>query len=69
MEIDGIFVNDEDTNKIINEVSCYDLDSLNLAHLGEKIDVTGAIKGKIEMCKMIGVLNIPIQLINGLKEN
>ncbi len=69
MDIDGIFVKALETIKLINKISCNELDNLNLASLDEKIDVTGNIRGKINVCKEIGTMKIPINLINGSKEN
>ena len=43
-------------------------ESLNLADLGQKIDITGGIVGKLNYIKQICKCNIPVQLINGLKE-
>lgn len=72
-EIDGIFINDKQAAdkhiKLAAELSLSELESLDLADLGQKIDVTGGIKGKINSIKKISELNIPVQLINGLKEN
>ncbi len=71
METDGIYINDKDTNgecTLATECNSDELDSLNLANLGQKIDVTGGIKGKLNFIKQICTYNIPVQLINGLKE-
>ncbi|MFX1426108.1 MAG: isopentenyl phosphate kinase [Promethearchaeota archaeon] len=72
-EIDGIFINDKDhANKRIilaPEILVSELDNLDLADLGKKIDVTGGIKGKINSIKKICDFNIPVQIVNGLKEN
>jgi len=69
IDIDGIFIKDEDNNiKIATELNVNELDNISLADLGEKIDVTGGIKGKISWIKQISKLDIPIQIINGLKE-
>ena len=70
IEKDGIFVEDiENDKKIINlasEISLKELDKIKLADLGNKIDVTGSIRGKINAIKEICRLNIPVQVINGL---
>ncbi len=71
MEIDGIYLNDKDSDgnyKLAENIYADQLDDLNLADLGQKIDVTGGIKGKIESIKKVVVHNIPVQLVNGLKE-
>jgi len=72
METDGIFIRDEESNqksiKLASKLYLDDLESLNLADLGQKIDVTGGIEGKIKSIKEICKFNIPVQLINGLKE-
>ncbi|MFW9785920.1 MAG: isopentenyl phosphate kinase [Candidatus Heimdallarchaeota archaeon] len=71
-ETDGIYLNkkeNEDMNIVLaNELNSSDLDSLDLADLGKKIDVTGGIEGKLESIKKICKYKIPVQLINGLKE-
>jgi len=72
METDGIYINDEDPNqkkeKLATKLYLRDLENLNLADLGQKIDVTGGIQGKINSIKEICKYNIPVQLLNGLKE-
>ena len=70
IETDGIFINDQETKdiKLATELYSNELDSLDLADLGKKIDVTGGIEGKINTIKNICKSNIPVQLINGLKE-
>lgn len=71
METDGIYVKDEQSSEnSILATECYsdDLESLNLANLGQKIDVTGGIMGKLNFIKQICDLSIPVQLINGLKD-
>jgi len=70
MEIDGLYVideNDPNKNVLIEQCKKEELDNLNLANLGRKIDVTGGIKGKLQEIKKICDLNIPVQLINGLE--
>lgn len=71
METDGIYLNDDQSSEnCILATECYsdDLENLNLANLGQKIDVTGGIKGKLNFIKKICDQNIPVQLINGLKD-
>jgi len=71
METDGLYVIDEkNPGNYILTTDCYahELDNLKLADLGQKIDVTGGIKGKLDSIKQISKYNIPAQLINGLKE-
>jgi len=68
METDGIWVNDEEVgNALCQEIKSDDLDSINLANLTNKIDVTGGIKGKISSIKKLCECNVQVQLINGLK--
>lgn len=73
IEKEGVYVNSEVKNtkeiKLATELSSYELDSLDLANLEEKIDVTGGIRGKINIIKEISKLNVPVQIINGLAEN
>jgi isopentenyl-diphosphate delta-isomerase len=71
METDGIYVYDKnsETNKVATSLKCSELGDLSLARLGNKIDVTGGIRGKIKQIKKICDLGIPVQLINGLKED
>lgn len=73
IETDGIFINTQDTKnkniKLVPEILSSDLECLDLADLGKKIDVTGGIKGKINSIKEICNFNIPVQILNGLKEN
>ena len=72
METDGIYINDNESgDDCILATECYSdqLENLNLANLGQKIDVTGGIKGKINFIQKICNHDIPVQLINGLKKN
>ena len=71
METDGIFIKDKESSlpKLARNVHTRDLNSLNLANLEQKIDVTGGIEGKINFIKQICDLEIPVQLINGLKDS
>ncbi|MFW9941640.1 MAG: isopentenyl phosphate kinase [Candidatus Thorarchaeota archaeon] len=73
LETDGIFINDKDSKeikvKLVSEIFADELDNLDLANLEKKIDVTGGIKGKIDFIKQICKFNVPVQLLNGLKEN
>jgi len=67
IEKDGIFIeNDKKIIKLASEISFEELDKIKLADLGNKIDVTGSIKGKLHAIKEICRLNIPVQVINGL---
>jgi isopentenyl phosphate kinase len=71
METDGLYIYDKKSNEECTLVTnCYsgELESFELANLGQKIDVTGGIKGKLNFIKQICDYNIPVQLINGLKE-
>jgi len=73
METDGIYIIDKekDNNKPILATNLYSnqLEFLHLANLEQKIDVTGGIEGKINSIKKICDQNIPVQLINGLKND
>ena len=71
MESDGLYVVDKDNSencKLVTECYSNELDSLNLADLGQKIDVTGGIKSKLNFIKTICKSKIPVQLLNGLIE-
>ncbi len=71
MESDGLYIIDKKNSencKLVTECFSNELDSLKLADLGQKIDVTGGIKGKLNVIKTICKSNIPVQLINGLIE-
>ncbi len=68
METDGLYIQDNDEKSIlVTECNSNELDSLELAALGQKIDVTGGIRGKINAIKEICKDNIPVQIINGLE--
>lgn len=69
IEKDGVFIEKNGKTELLNEISSNDIDKLNLASLDGKIDVTGGIKGKLEIIKKIGAINIPVQILNGLKKN
>ncbi|MFW9898567.1 MAG: type 2 isopentenyl-diphosphate Delta-isomerase [Candidatus Thorarchaeota archaeon] len=69
IEKDGIYIKDRKENiKLALEFNHKELDNIRLAELDQKIDVTGGIEGKINSIKEISKLNIPVQIINGLKE-
>ncbi len=71
MESDGLYIVDKDNSenyKLVTECYSNELDSLNLADLGQKIDVTGGIKSKLNFIRSICKSKIPVQLINGLTE-
>ena len=68
METDGLYIQDNDEKSIlVTECNSNELDNLELAALGQKIDVTGGIRGKINAIKEICKYNIPVQIINGLE--
>ncbi|UCD00841.1 MAG: type 2 isopentenyl-diphosphate Delta-isomerase [Promethearchaeota archaeon] len=67
IEEDGIYVKVNGNEKLALKINSNDLDDLKLAQLDQKIDVTGGIKGKLETIKEIVKFNIPVQIINGLK--
>lgn len=69
IEKDGVFIEKKGKVEFLNEVSCNKLGNINLASLDKKIDVTGGIKGKLKIIKQIGNLNIPVQILNGLKKD
>ena len=71
MESDGLYIEDKnnsDNCELVTECYSNELDRLKLADLGQKIDVTGGIKNKVEVIKRICKSKIPVQLINGLIE-
>lgn len=71
METDGLFISDntkENGYTLLKECTCNELDLINLADMGQKIDVTGGIQGKLNFIKKICNYKIPVQLINGLHE-
>ena len=66
-EEDGIFITDEEgKSKLLAEIKADELDKIQLADLGSKIDVTGGISLKLAIIKKITDLKIPVQVINGL---
>ena len=67
IEEDGIYIKDNGNKKLALKLNSKDLEDLKLAELGQKIDVTGGIKGKLETIKEIIKLSIPVQIINGIK--
>jgi isopentenyl-diphosphate delta-isomerase len=69
IEKDGIYIKDNGKDKLALKLKSKDLTNLNLAELGQKIDVTGGIKSKLEIIKEIVSFNIPVQIINGLKND
>ncbi len=70
MEVDGIYLVDSDGNNVLAKTLYSDeLGDIKLANIKSKIDVTGSITGKLEEIKGVCEYGIPIQLINGLKED
>ncbi|MFW9946576.1 MAG: type 2 isopentenyl-diphosphate Delta-isomerase [Candidatus Odinarchaeota archaeon] len=69
IEKDGIYVKDGINIELASEINFDDLKSIKLAELEHKIDVTGGIGRKFEIIKQIAELNIPVQVINGLKKD
>ncbi len=51
IEEDGIFIEENGNNILASKLSSNDLDKLKLARFDQKIDVTGGMKGKIEIIK------------------
>ncbi len=69
IEEDGIYVKDNGKEKLALKLTLNDLANIKLAQLDQKIDVTGGIKGKLSEIEEIIKLNIPVQIINGKKNN
>jgi isopentenyl phosphate kinase len=71
METDGLYIKNQDIDEIelAHEINYHQIDTIQLANLGGKIDITGGIRIKLNNIKEIMKLGIPIQLINGLREN
>ena len=70
MEVDGLYVKGKNKDCVlINECYPEELESLELADLGQKIDVTGGIRSKLSTIEKVCKYNIPVQLINGIKED
>ncbi len=69
IEEDGIYIKDNGNEKLALKLNSIELANLKLAELDQKIDVTGGIKGKLEIIKEIIKFNIPVQIINGIKNN
>jgi len=67
IEEDGIFIKENENKKLALKLTPKDLAKIKLADLDQKIDVTGGIKGKLEKIEEILRLNIPVQIINGIK--
>lgn len=67
IEDDGIFIKENGNKRLALKLTLNDLANIKLAELDQKIDVTGGIKGKLEKIEEILKLNIPVQIINGIK--
>ncbi len=67
IEEDGIFIDENSNKKLASKLTLNDLSTIKLAKLDQKIDVTGGIKGKLKEIEKILKLNIPVQIINGIK--
>jgi isopentenyl phosphate kinase len=68
MEVDGLFeITKDESIQIVRNVSYNELDSLKLAPLPQKTDVTKGIAGKLNVIRNICSLGIPVQMVNGLK--
>ncbi|MFX0104055.1 MAG: type 2 isopentenyl-diphosphate Delta-isomerase [Candidatus Hodarchaeota archaeon] len=67
IEKDGVFIKENGNEKLALKLTPNDLASIKLADLDQKIDVTGGIKAKLEKIEEIVKLNIPVQIINGIK--
>ncbi|TFG11938.1 MAG: isopentenyl phosphate kinase family protein [Promethearchaeota archaeon] len=71
MDVDGIYIKgkkNEKDHKLAEIIHKKELNDLELVKMDRKIDVTGGIEGKIKAIETILEFEIPIQLINGLKE-
>ncbi len=69
IEEDGIFIKDNHNKKLALKLTLNELTNIELAELDQKIDVTGGIKSKLEIIEEIIKLNIPVQVINGTRNN
>lgn len=72
IEKDGIFIKDPEkplSPKLLNNIGLEGLEKIELADLDKKIDITGGIESKIASIKEVVKLNIPVQIINGLKSD
>jgi isopentenyl-diphosphate delta-isomerase len=69
IEEDGIYIKDNGNDKLALKLKSNDLTDLKLAKLDQKIDVTGGIRGKLDTIKEIIKFNIPVQIVNGIKNN
>ncbi|MBY8982232.1 MAG: type 2 isopentenyl-diphosphate Delta-isomerase [Candidatus Lokiarchaeota archaeon] len=71
IETDGIYINENNTNniKLATNLDYKELEGISLANLGQKIDVTGGMESKFKTIKDICELNVPVQIINGLKSD
>jgi len=67
IEEDGIYIEDNGHKRLALKLKYNDLPNLKLAELDQKIDVTGGIKGKLEIIKEIIKFNVPVQIVNGIK--
>ncbi|MFW9989956.1 MAG: type 2 isopentenyl-diphosphate Delta-isomerase [Candidatus Odinarchaeota archaeon] len=67
IEEDGIFIDENSNKKLALKLTLNDLSTIKLAELDQKIDVTGGIKGKLKEIEKILKSNIPVQIINGIK--
>lgn len=73
IEKDGLYVEKTEGEHsdiiLCSEVYGDEIDRLKIPNLEKKIDVTGGIEGKINSIKELCQHKIPVQIINGLKEN
>lgn len=69
---DGLYIKEKRDGEVKNilaeDLKLEDLDHLELIAMEQKIDVTEGINGKIKNIKQICQCDIPVRLINGLKE-
>lgn len=69
IEKDGIFIQVENEIKLLDKIESSQIDDIPLANLDNKIDVTGGILGKLKSIQKICALNIPVQILNGIKQD
>jgi len=70
-DVDGVYLEEEGGGnpKLAEILSSDQLEHVPLATFGQKIDVTGSMRGKLNKIKKICELGISVRIINGLKNN
>lgn len=71
MEVDGLYIRDSvnENIELAKVIEPKQIKTLSIANLGQKIDITGGMKLKLDNINKITLLGIPVQLINGKKKN